>query len=322
MEQNWHDKINDYLDHLLDDQANQEMEQAIKKDPILNRAIREQVLIREAFDILKEDNARNEFRRWTSPPQESLPNRKSNYLVWLLGLILLFVIISFVWIYKPFFKEPDLIKADQPGLEPIAQQPVLEKLSSPTENKEDLKQEVPSMAQKSTPIPPNLNPEANQTPVGVQPPLLAYAYETEAQNIFGKPDINIFMRGQNRDTSILYSASRLYVAAKTKKDYLRVIALIEQIKQDNPDFNKSCYLKGCALFLTKQYTKAADNFASIRNLDVGFGKTQKWLEALSLYGAGAKDKERIKILLEELIAKPFPAEKKKLARDLLSKIQD
>jgi len=332
MEQNWYNKIDAFLDGLLSPEERQAMKDAIAQDAALAKEVRLKTLQRQAMEILKDNKARAEFRDWTARPPEPFLNRR--YLPVL--ALLLFLLLSglLFWIFRssdasnPTSETPEqVIPSSQPADSVVKHIPKAV-VENSTKKKSEVNLEVTSQKKRDR-----------------ENTALAALYEEEASSMFdanisafrgaddSTPDQQLFNEAlqayQNASDEADYfddkSFRRLPLWAdssniKNEADYLKVVALLDQIKATRKLGVDATYLKGYALFKARRFEAAADAFAAVAATGA-YSNEPKWKEALSLYAAGARQKERLIALLRGLISGSFPKAKKDQARILLERVQ-
>jgi tetratricopeptide (TPR) repeat protein len=313
---NWYTKIDDYLDGVLDVKEKEEMNMAIRQDVDLAREVRLSRMEREAMNVLLAEKARADFMSWTESIAEEVSEpvvlsvkwRKVRWWYISSAAAVFLLCIFFIWYSKSENKAGEIV-----NVPPIEQIPIITPIEQSPQTKDQRTKPIVTKTQNNT-----------KTPISVQDqPLIATVYEQEALSMFKNPDEPVF-RGQDNQTEtqkILSLGYIIYNNAKTQSDYKKTLEILEQITPDQNEYLKATYLKGFALFKMRQYDDAADKFAIVYNADQPYSKSARWLEALSLYAAGGKQKERLKAALEEIISKKFTSDEQKKANEWLAKLK-
>lgn len=312
MEINWLNKIDDYLDDKLSPSVRDEMDEALKADPVLQRELRISRQERIAMDMLKEEKARAEFARWTADQRVPAPpvSGKNKTIRGLGILAVLFLLGASVWL---FFKQQSQSKAPAP-FEPLPQ--VQDSTpDAPIAYVPDL-----HTTPRTPPIPNGKNqrplPRTNtDAPTLTDVPSLAANLEEEAREWFDEQGSSL--RG-NRGQDKLSEADALY----RHQEYLQAITVLNTVPKSDETYLRALFLKAFALFKTRQYGLAADVFAQVyADPDNEFSLEPKWREALCLYADGGQQKARLESILKNLLAEDFPLKKKEKARIMLEKIK-
>ncbi|MCA0237167.1 MAG: hypothetical protein LCH81_12360 [Bacteroidetes bacterium] len=309
MEQNWYNKIDAFLDGLLSTEERLAMEEAIAQDTALAREVRLNALQRQALDILKDKKASAEFREWTARPPASLGCRR--YLPVLALLLFLLLLGLLVWV----FRSSD---ASTPSSETPEQ---VVPNSRPADSVE--KQRIPkAVVENSTQKQTEESPEpTRQRQRDRQNTAMAALYAEEASSMFDA-NMSVF-RGvddSTPDQQLFADALQAYQNARNPGEYQEVVTRLNQIKATGKLGVDVTYLKGYALFKARRFEAAADTFAAVAATGA-YSKEPKWKEALSLYAAGATQKERLKGILDEVVSGAFPKAKKDQASILMEKLR-
>ena len=309
MEQNWYNKIDEFLDGLLAPEERLAMENAMAQDSALARAVRLNALQRQAMEMLKDNKARQEFRDWTA--RAPAPGANRRYLLLLLPLLILLLLGGLIWVFqKPDTTAPasymprQIVPSAQPADSTEKRQPKAVVENSTKKNTEE------------RPVVTDPKPRDRE-----KNSALAALYEEEANGLFDA-NISVFRAvGDSMPEQQLFAdAIQSYRDAKSEADYQQVVALLNQIKATGKLAVDVTYLKGYALFKARRYEAAADAFAGVAATGA-YSKEPKWKEALSLYAAGARQKERLKNVLDGVISGSFPKAKKDQAKILMEKLR-
>jgi tetratricopeptide (TPR) repeat protein len=313
MEPDWLDKIDDYLDGKLSAEARAEMETALQNDPSLRRELRISRQERIAMDLLRDEKARAEFKRWTVDTPEPVRHvgaKDRRWRTWGIAGLLLLVAATAWLLYSgtdsekiPGTQPPPPQAQDSAADAPIAYQPPAQHAprNPPTPD-----------GKRTRPTPHTQSDD----PIRIEAQDLAVNFEKEAQELFDSPGTGV-LRDNNALTK-LGEASALY----KKEDYEQVVKVLATLPSDDKDYIRALYLKALALFKIKRYDVAADAFAEVyKSPRNEYSLEPKWREALCLYADGGRQKARLREVLNLLLVEDFPAAKKQNARAILDKIR-
>lgn len=310
----WYDKIDDYLDNRLPDKEQAEMAAAIAQDPVLAHEVHLFRMEREALEMLKDEKARAEFLNWTEGATVNVPVSVRNvtwmqFKYYVIRVAAILVLGFGLWMSFRDKKEAEIVTNDQNA--PIRQETLQLKepqLVSPTEQKMP---EKPFL--QGEPVAENTQVRKNSPTSHLNRasrPELPKSKVSEANTDIVVLDINIRSlyeaptdiisrtRGNANETEKLFFDSKRYFVAK---DYQRAITLLAKVPPGNVrEYPEALFLQAHAYFQLGEFEQAALLFHQVVESKTELMTVSKYMEAVSLFASGAKDKAILKSILEEL----------------------
>ncbi len=321
MKSDWYAYIDDYLDDRLPAEKQEGMEVAIVKDPALAREVQLHRMERQALQILKDDKARAEFQRWTEglaseAPASVLKFTWSRVRWYALSAASVVFVLVCAWMFFPRGKADSGI-VEKPSTE---QTPILQP-KPPVEQIEQLKTSVPleqviKTKKKKKPNPPLQSEKKPPIPNGNSD---VAVLDVNIRSLYEEPT-SVLSRGgssTNQSEKALAEGKKAF----EKKDYRLTIQLLGKVPSDSTRiYPEAVFVIAHAHFQLKEYEKAATVFQIAMTLDFDQKKNAKYMAAVSLFAAGAKDNRKLKRLLEELDGK-VSSEKQRGVRQMLDKLK-
>jgi hypothetical protein len=288
MEQNWYNKIEDYVNERLSPQEQAAMDIAIGKDPDLAAEVRVWQLERDVLNHIELQQKRKDFseqlKQWEQQPE---PLRVIWYRApWVRVAAAVMLLLVVVWWYRSETQETDSVVDKTEVIEPIPPTPQPQALPD-------------------TPKKPDLSPNANftlQIPQGVFAILQSYA-NTQTASTGGMESIQ---RGLDQ----AYTAGKYSVADSLSEKILQDQQMLDTLFEDS---------KSSLRFVTLSYFSKVRLGRDVQNLlskcrDLSKAKLVNnsnmqfiydWIEVLTLLNKPVRDPKEFKEKLDKLISR-FP----------------
>lgn len=292
---NLHDKIDDYLNGLLSESEQVEMDAAFAKDPALARDLELHRTEREALNLLSDDGARADFLRWTaettvSESPQPAPAPWWHRFRWLLVL----VVVGGVGLvaYFQFFQVPDEVHL--PPQKPAAP-------ANPAVPKQERNEPRQPVAEAPPPMPKPESQPADDFDAATEE---VFAAVTEVESLFSGPSDAAFRTrsgGNEPDPESPFAKGvKVLQEAQSAADYRQAAGWFAQVDSaENRNLARAAvYLQAHAWYHLGRYEEAANAFQRVFLQRNGlYFRDAKWKEALCLYAAlGAELRRNLVVL--------------------------